>query len=224
MLDTFATYVSRDGGVVALAGNLVYLVDEDDTLLCRLHVIVGYLKQTGEDAFNILAHITGLGKYRGIHDGEGYSKQLGDGACKKCLARTCAAHDDDVALLNLHLIGLVLLHEALVVVVYRYGEVALGIILTDDVLVEERLYLLRFGKLVQIKVCILAVLLSATHCLTCNLVSLLGTLVADEPADTGDEHAHLGLRASAETAVLSLLFCHYFLISTWSIIPYSLAS
>ena len=53
-----------------------------------------------------------------------------------------------------------------------------------------------------------------------------GTLIADETADTGDEHAHLGLRTSTETAVLSLLLlCHcYFLISTWSIMPYSLAS
>ena len=101
--------VACDRGVVALACNLVNLIDEYDASLSSLHVIVGYLEQTGEDALDVFAHVTCLGEYRSVYDGEGYLEELGDGACQEGLTCTCATYDDDVALLDLYVVSLVLL-------------------------------------------------------------------------------------------------------------------
>ena len=110
-------------------------------------------------------------------------------------------------------------------IVYRYREVALGIILPDDVLVEEGLDFLGLGQFAHIEAVYLPTFLLATHRFACNLLSLLSAFVTDVSADAGDEHAYFSVGSSAETAVLSLLLlCHYFLFSTWSIIPYSFAS
>ena len=145
LLHTLTAHIARNGWIVALAGYLVNLVNEYDASLGSLHVIVGHLEQSGEDTLDVFAHIACLGEHRGIHDGEGHLEQLGDGACQQRFARTGAAHDDDVTLLYLYLVGLILLHEALVVVVHRYGEVSLGIVLPYHILVEECLYLLGLG-------------------------------------------------------------------------------
>ena len=45
LLHAFARHVARDRGVVALAGDLVDLVDEDDAALGLLDVVVGDLQQ-----------------------------------------------------------------------------------------------------------------------------------------------------------------------------------
>ena len=45
LLHTLATHVARDAGIVTLAGYLVDLVDEDDTTLSCLHIIVCHLQQ-----------------------------------------------------------------------------------------------------------------------------------------------------------------------------------
>ena len=145
LLHTLTAHIARNGWIVALAGYLVNLVNEYDTLFRGLHVIVGYLEQSGEDTLDVFAHIACLGEHRGIHDGEGHLEQLGDGACQQCLARTGATHNNNVALLYLHLVGLILLHEALVVVIHRHREVSLGIVLPYHILVEECLYLLGLG-------------------------------------------------------------------------------
>ena len=214
LLHTLTAHVARDGGIIALTGNLINFINEYDTLFRSLHVIVGHLKQSGEDTLDVFSHIARLGEHRGIHDGEGHLEQFGNGTCQQCLTRTGTAHDDDIALLYLHLIGLVLLHEALVVVIHRYRQVSLGIVLAYHVLVEECLYLLGLGQLLQVEVASLATLFALLHRFAHNLMSLLGTFVADIPVYARDEHAHLGIRTSAKAAVLSLLLCHYFLTST----------
>ena len=43
LLHTLTAHVASDAWVVALACNLVYLIDEDDALLGCLHVEIGYL-------------------------------------------------------------------------------------------------------------------------------------------------------------------------------------
>ena len=80
LLHPFARYVARDRRVVALAGDLVDLVDEDDAALGLLDVVVGDLQQPRENALDILAHISRLGQNGRVDDRERHFQQLGDRA------------------------------------------------------------------------------------------------------------------------------------------------
>src|SRR5207249_2318187 len=66
LLDAFARDVARDRGVVALAGNLVDLVDVDDAALGLLDVVVGVLQETENDVLDVLADVARLGQAGGI--------------------------------------------------------------------------------------------------------------------------------------------------------------
>ena len=63
LLHPLATHIPGNGGVVALAGELVDLVDEDDPALRQLDVVVGRLQESREDALNVLAHVARLSEY-----------------------------------------------------------------------------------------------------------------------------------------------------------------
>ena len=68
LLDALAGDISRDRGVVRLAGDLVDFVDVDDAALGPGDVEVRRLDQVEEDVLNILADISGLGQGRGVGD------------------------------------------------------------------------------------------------------------------------------------------------------------
>src|ERR1019366_9545034 len=72
LLHTLPRHVTGDRGVLALAGDLVDLVDIDYPGLGPLDVIVGRLDQLEEDVLNILADVPGLGQRGGVRDGEGH--------------------------------------------------------------------------------------------------------------------------------------------------------
>ena len=77
LLHALAGYVACDGGVFALAGNLVDLVDIDDAALGLLDIVVGGLNQTQQDVFHVLAHIARLGQGGGVRNGKGYVQHFG---------------------------------------------------------------------------------------------------------------------------------------------------
>ena len=70
LLHAFATHVARNAWVIALSGNLVNLVNEDDAAFGCRHIIIGHLQQSAKYALNILAHISRLGKHRCVYDGK----------------------------------------------------------------------------------------------------------------------------------------------------------
>ena len=82
LLYTLTAYITSDGGVVGLTGQLVDLIDKHDTPFCGLHVVVGHLQQTGENTLHILAHISGLSKHGSVDDGERNIEKTCDGTCQ----------------------------------------------------------------------------------------------------------------------------------------------
>ena len=78
LLHAFSGDIAGDGGIVTLAGYLVYLVDEDDASLGPGHVIVSGLEQTGQNALHVLAHVSCLGQHGSVDDGEGYIEHTCD--------------------------------------------------------------------------------------------------------------------------------------------------
>ena len=86
LLHALAGDVAGDGGVLALAGDLVDLVDVDDAALGALDVVVGGLQQVDDDVLDVLADVAGLGERRGVGDGE---RHVEDAAPASARAASC---------------------------------------------------------------------------------------------------------------------------------------
>src|SRR5690606_30310099 len=69
--------VTGDRGVLALAGDLVDLVDVDDARLGALDVVVGRLEYLEQEVLVILADVAGVGERGGVGDGDRDVEHLG---------------------------------------------------------------------------------------------------------------------------------------------------
>ena len=98
-------HVAGDRRVLALAGDLVDLVDVDDAGLGPLDVEVGGLDQLEEDVLDVLADVAGLGERGGVGDGERHVEQPGEGLGEVGLAAAGGAEQQDVALRQLDLVA-----------------------------------------------------------------------------------------------------------------------
>ena len=220
LLHTLAADIAGNRGVVALAGNLVNLVNEHNTALGLLYVVVGNLQKTCQNTLDILAHITGLCKHCCINYRKRHLQKLGNGTCQQSLARTRAAHHYDIALLNLDIIGSTALHKSFIVVVHRNRKGAFSLILPNDILVKECLYLLWLGKFLHFEV-----ILRQESLLAQDIMRLLHTVIAYITGHSGHEQCHLILGPATETATFFSFVSHQryqiLRVSTLSIIPYS---
>ena len=224
LLYSLTAHIAGDRRIVALAGNLVYLVNKHDTFFCSSHIIVSHLEQTAQNAFHIFAHITSLGKYRSINNSERHIQQFGDCTGKKRLSRSGAAHHDDVALFDFHTSVVYFLLQTLIVIIHRHGKRALGTILSDDILIQILLDLYWLRHLLQCELLVLLIVENARR--QHDIICLPGTILADKALDACYQQFHFALASSAKA---THILWHYsstpFLrVNTASIIPYSLAS
>ena len=142
LLHAFARDVARDRRVVALARDLVDLVDVDDAALRALDVVVGVLQQRDDDVLDVLADVAGLGEVGRVGDRERHVEDARERLREQRLAGAGRPEQQDVRLLQLDvLVGLagLLVIDALVVVVHGDREDLLRALLADHVLVEDLL-------------------------------------------------------------------------------------
>jgi hypothetical protein len=78
-------HVSRDGWVVALAADLVDLVDVDDAALRPLHVVIGVLEELHDDVLDVLTDVARLRERRGVGDGDGTRRILASVCARRVL-------------------------------------------------------------------------------------------------------------------------------------------
>ena len=137
LLHALAGHVAGDRRVLALAGDLVDLVDVDDAGLGLLDVVVGGLDQLEEDVLDVFADVAGLGERVASAIANGtLSMRASVCASRSCRSRwgrsaRCWTSQLDVA------VELVAEFDALVVVVDGDGQDPLRLVLTDDVVVQE---------------------------------------------------------------------------------------
>jgi hypothetical protein len=209
LLHALARDVARDRRVLVLAPDLVDLVDVDDPLLRLLDVAVGRLHQLEDDVLDVLADVAGLGERRRVDDGERDREQLGERLREQRLAGARGPDEQDVRLRQLDVaarLALLLDLDALVVVVDRDGQLLLGLLLADDVVVEEPLDVLRHrqggARAARLEPAVVRD----------DVVADLDALVADEDGGTRDELADVVLVLVAERAaqdfVLAVLLRH----------------
>src|SRR5690606_25222585 len=190
LLHAFARDIARDRRVIALARDLVDLVDVDDARLRLLDVVLALLQQLLNDVLDVLADVARFGQRRRVRDRERHVQKPRERLREQRLAAARGTDQQDVALRELDLL-LVLVSlprlEPLVVVVHRNGENLLRRLLADDVLIENGLDLVRLRELVPPALCLLVELL------TNDVVTELYALVADEHGRPSDELAHFML-------------------------------
>src|SRR6266511_3535905 len=195
LLDTFARDVPGDRGVLALAGDLVDLVDVDDAGLGLLDVVIGRLDQLEEDVLDVLTDVARLRQCRGVGDGEGDVQHAGQGLGQERLAASRRAEQDDVGLLQLDLVVLRAHLDPLVVDVHGHRQDLLGLLLADDVVVQEGVDLDRLGELIEFQLGGLGELFLD------DLVAEIDALVADVDAGSGDQLLDLLLGLPTEGAL-----------------------
>ena len=207
-MHTLTRYVTGDARVLALAGDLVHLVDEDDTALCFLQIVVGILQEAYEERLYVFSYVTCFCQGSCIHNSKWHFQQFGNRAGKESLTRTRRTYEQDIALLYLYAVVILGLEDTLVVVIYRNRQVALGFVLSDHVLVEEGLDIGWLGQRSQLESFYMAFFLLLDLILLDDSVTCLHTLVADIYARNlrGEQLLHL---TSTERTFLLFLISHF---------------
>ena len=101
LLHALAADVAGDGGVVALAADLVDLVDVDDAALGLFLVVSGGLVELEDDVLDVLADVAGLGQRGRVDDRERHREHPGQRLREQGLAGAGGADQEDVRLLQL---------------------------------------------------------------------------------------------------------------------------
>ena len=199
-----AGHGAGDGGVLALAGDLIHLVDVDDAGLGTLHVEIRGLDQAQEDVLDVLTHVAGLGQRGRVGNREGDVQDLGQGLREEGLAGAGRSDQKDVALLHLH-VGVLAEVDPLVVVVDRDGEGDLRLLLADDIVVHVFLDLPGSRELLGIMVSRRAALI---HILLDEARAELDAFVADiDVIGTGHHSFDLLLPLAAEGTANGFFTC-----------------
>src|SRR5690606_3457345 len=198
LLHALARHVAGDRRVLALARDLVDLVDVDDALLRLLDVVVALLQQLLDDVLDVLADVPGLGQRGRVGHGERDVEHAGQGLGQQGLAGTGGAHQQAVGLGQLDVVVLLPALDALVVVVHRHRQRLLRPLLADHVLVEDLEDLLGLGQRAAGALRLLLELLAD------DVVAQLHAFIADEHARARDQLADLVLALPAERAAEAL--------------------
>ena len=151
LLHALARHVARDGEVLGLAGDLVDLVDVDDSDFRARDIEVGGGDQLEQDVLDVLADISRLGERRRIGDRERDAQRARKRLGKQRLAGARGAQEHDVALreLDVALLRLRFHADALVVVVDGDGEGALRVFLPHHMLGKLGVELVGCGQVAQ---------------------------------------------------------------------------
>jgi hypothetical protein len=192
-LNALTTDIAGNRRVLALARDLVDLVDVDDAGLGLFDIKVSSLDQLEEDVLDVLADIASFGQCRRVGHGERNVEHSRQRLREVRLAATGGTEEQDVALRQLDFVtptngGRLLVLDPPIVVVHRDGEDLLGFVLTNDVLVEERADLAWCRQLFETKLARLGQI-------------LVDALIADVDPRSSDELLDLLLRLTAERAL-----------------------
>ena len=199
LLNALTRHIACDGRIVGLTADFVDFVDIDDTALCALNIVIGRLQQFQNDVFNILTHITGFGQCGGIGHGERHVNDTGKGLRQIGFTATCRTNQHNVGLCQFNVIALRLMRQTLVMVMYGHRQNALGILLTNDIIIQNAHNFLRgrhtFTRLHHRGFIFLA---DDVH-------AKLDTLVTDKNGRACNQLAHFMLAFTAERAIKRIL-------------------
>jgi hypothetical protein len=145
--------------------DLVDFVDVDDAALGGFQIVIGVLQQLQQNVFDVFADVAGFGKRRGVADGEGHIENARQRLGQQRFAAAGRADQQHVALVDFDFIadrrrrgsGVPIVRigrgggrlggaQSLVMIVHGDRQRLLGVLLADDILIQEFLDLPRAGN------------------------------------------------------------------------------
>src|SRR5690554_1184408 len=140
LLYAFAGNIPGNGWVLGFTGNLINLIDIDDTLFSLLHIVISRLNKFEQDILHIFAHIASFRQGSGVGNGKGHIQNAGQGLGQQSLAHTGGSQKQNIAFMQFHFIAGLNLNP-LVMIVHRHRQGSFGAILANYILVK---YLVNF--------------------------------------------------------------------------------
>ena len=147
LLNSLSTYISLVG--VLLLGDLVNLVDEDDSVFCFLHIIVSCRKKLGNNTLNIITDISCLCKGCRVCDGKRHLKKFCKHFYKICFTAASRSDHQHIGFLDFNIVHGICCHS-LIMIIYCYRHYFLGIFLTDHIFIQCGLDLVRCRNVLKI--------------------------------------------------------------------------
>ena len=148
LLHCLTTDISLVG--VLLLGNLVNLINENNTMLGTLHIIICRCQKFGNNALYIIANITGFCKRSGICNCKRHIQKFRQGFNQIGFTASGWSDHQHIRFLNFNLIHCICRHT-FIVIVNRYRHYFLGFLLTDHILVKGFFDLMGSRNIFQIQ-------------------------------------------------------------------------
>ena len=148
LLYSFSTYISLIG--VFLLGDLIDLIDKDNTVFRLLHIVVCCCQKLGNNALNVIPNIACLSQRSRIRDRERHIQKLRQCLDKIGLATSCRSDHKHVGFLDSDIVHRICCNS-LVVIVDRHRHNLLGMLLSDHVLIQCCFDLVRCRDLLKIQ-------------------------------------------------------------------------
>ena len=134
LLDSLSADISLVG--ILFLCDLIDLIDENDPVLCLLHIIICSRKELGYYALDIITDITSLCKRCGICNGKRYLKKSGKHLHQISLTAACRSDHQHIGFLDLNIIHGIC-GNSFIMVVYTYRHYLLGIFLSDHIFIQS---------------------------------------------------------------------------------------
>ena len=145
LLYALTGHISGNGSVLGFSCDLVDLINIDDSVLRTFNIVICCLNDLQKNILNILANIACLCESSGICDGKRNIQKSRQCLCKKCLTGTCRTKHQDITLLQLN-VQISGSKNSLVMIVTSHRKCLLGIVLTNDIFIQDTVDLFRFQK------------------------------------------------------------------------------
>ena len=190
-------------------------------MLCTLHIIISGLNQFQKNVLHILTYITGLCQSCRICDCKRNIDHACQCLCQKCLTGTSRSQHKNITLLKFHT-QIISCKHTLVMIIYCNREHLLCLILSDHIIVQKCLHLLRLYQ-IDILFCRRVLALIEIFFVN-NFCTDIYTLIADICAIwSRDQSSYLILCFAAKRAAnfSIILSCHNSLLMLGMPTPYS---
>ena len=213
LLYALAAHIPSDGHIFTLPRDLVYFIDIDNTPLGFFFFSFRSLDQPEHDGLHVVAHITGFRHACRVGNGKGHLQDPGQGLRQIGFAASRGPQQQDIALLQLHVLFPLFPVDPLVVIVYGNAQGALRPFLPDDILIQDRLHLCGQRQFFHFRLLYAAVAVHELFILQ-NIIAQGNAFVADIDVRTGHQPFHhvLGLAAEGAPRPLavhaSVIVCH----------------
>ena len=146
LLHTFTGHISGDRCILRFSCDLVDLININDTMLCFLDIIICCLNNLQQNILHVLADISRFRQCCRICDRKRYIQKLRQCLCEQCFTGTGRTKHQDITFLQFY-IQIFSCKDSLVMIVNSNRKCFFGLILSDHIIIQECLNLLRFQKI-----------------------------------------------------------------------------